>query len=245
MLNGFDQVMIEPSVRCPPPIIRLPPPRQGDEDGLWTRCAPNALGGLVAVQPRKADVEQDDVRLEFCNRSHGVCSIVRRPDFMTDELEQHGDHVRRVLIVIDDQDALGLRFDAGGWRLERSRDACGRRGERRQSNGDFRPAARSFALDGKLAIVTLHQALGERQSDAETALALDRRCGLGEHLEHAWQIGGVDPYPRVSDPNHRICAVAIEDEHHRPTSRCELRGVGQNVADHLRQACGIGFDVDR
>jgi hypothetical protein len=94
VVNWFNQMMVESSVCSSPPIIGLSAPREGDENGLSTWRAPNALGSLVAVEDGKADVEQNNVRLEFRNRGHCLQSVVGRSDFMTDEFKQHGHHHR-------------------------------------------------------------------------------------------------------------------------------------------------------
>src|SRR5829696_622931 len=45
VVNRFDQMVVESSVCSFPPIVRLPPPGKGDQNGLYTgRRASNALG---------------------------------------------------------------------------------------------------------------------------------------------------------------------------------------------------------
>ena len=94
VVDRLDQVVVESRVCSSPPIVSLPPPGEGDQNGLHTWRASNALGRFIAVQHWKADVQQDHMRLEFSHEGDGFQSVVGRSDVMTNELEQHGHHVR-------------------------------------------------------------------------------------------------------------------------------------------------------
>ena len=70
---------------------------------LGPRLLPNATAGIVTVELRQPDVEQDHVGPKLLGGFHGGEAIVDRVYVVAHELEHHSHAHRRVLVVVDDQ----------------------------------------------------------------------------------------------------------------------------------------------
>src|SRR5436190_1502738 len=65
-IDGLHEVMVEAGFAREAAVLVLAPSGDGDEHGIARpRFAAQAPRGIVAVQARHADVEEDDLRLEF------------------------------------------------------------------------------------------------------------------------------------------------------------------------------------
>jgi hypothetical protein len=82
-----------------------PQPLTATNHVLAPRLLPDAAGGLVAIQPREADVEEHDLGTKPLGGIHGFQPVVRRPRLVAQDRQQHGEGRRRVLAVVDDEDA--------------------------------------------------------------------------------------------------------------------------------------------
>src|SRR6202044_737154 len=91
-------------------------------------CAADLGGQLVSVQIRKTDIEQQGVRMEGLGKFEAAQAGVSGLNAVARQLQEHRASIRRVLVVIDDEDLefrarrRGLRkrftgLDVGGGRL--------------------------------------------------------------------------------------------------------------------------------
>jgi len=80
----------------------------------------------------------------------------------------------------------------------------------------------------------LRELLSERQPDAQSALGQRAApIDLREHLEHTVEHGRRDADPRVADPDDRELPIALGAQRNLPARRRVLRGVVQQVLQHL------------
>ena len=92
----------------------------------------------------------------------------------------------------------------------------------------------------------LDQLLHQRQADAEAALrALEAAVDLGEHVEHPRQHGRRNAEARVLHRHHRLAGLAPGAEDDPAALGRVLRGVVEQVGDHLHQPGRIGAHGQR
>src|SRR5215813_1328957 len=160
---------VETCLRRAPAILFLAPAGKRDE-GSALRIGPrtDSAGYFVPVHAGHANVEQRHPRMEFVERVERSFAIVHHAYVSTQRLQQNPEAVRRILIVVDDQNALrladrGRGVDGGGRRL-RLAVAQG------DSNGKPATLTGPFTLCGKAAAMQLGETARERQSDPEPLL---------------------------------------------------------------------------
>jgi hypothetical protein len=108
VVDRLDQVCVEARFSRSIPIFFLPPARQRDQDQIPSpRLFPDSSTRFVAVHSGQADVEQHDIGMESLGGFDRFESIVCLVGLVTAELQQHGERVRAVQAVVDDQDAQG------------------------------------------------------------------------------------------------------------------------------------------
>ena len=98
--------MVEPRLGRAAAGLLLPVARDGDDEGFLAALLSPQLGGhLIAVHPRKADVEDHGLGFVFSCGLDGIRSAMGHPDRVARELQELGHPVGRVLVVIDDEDS--------------------------------------------------------------------------------------------------------------------------------------------
>jgi hypothetical protein len=102
-LNRFYQVVIEPGISRALPILALAIAGHGDEPNMckFGRLT-NEPGNLVAIETRKANVEQNGIRSErFCGIKdrRTIVNFLRRA---AESLKEQTQSSRRVDVVLDD-----------------------------------------------------------------------------------------------------------------------------------------------
>jgi hypothetical protein len=92
-----------------------------------------SAGDREAVQAGQVQVQQDGIGPVLLERRQGGGSVVGDPPLVTPQLEQQGQGVRRIRIVINDQDSQGgdgvsrWAGGEGGQTLHAMTGRCGRR----------------------------------------------------------------------------------------------------------------------
>ena len=105
VIDRLDQVMIKPSLLCPPPILLPAIAGNGNDDRVSTvQVLPQFHSHFVTVQARQADVQEDVVRLVPARKGKGGRAIVRGSDIVPEHFEQLGQGPCRVTVVIDNKD---------------------------------------------------------------------------------------------------------------------------------------------
>ena len=192
----------------------------------------DAAGGVVAVEAGHPHVHQDDLGPEFVRRLHRLDAVVRRADFVAEELEHHGHRSGRV---------LGCRPPPGcaarSRRPGRPPGAGPRAAAReplrrhREPDGEGAPLARPVALGRDRPAVHLDQALHQREPDPEPAGGpLDAPVHLGEHVEDARQGRGRDADPGVPDGHDDLALAPLGGEPDAAAPLGVLGAVGEQVA---------------
>jgi hypothetical protein len=128
---------------------------------------------------------------------------------MACQLQQHGEAVCRVTVVVCDQDAKGnscRRLDAAWlWRRSR-RDAA----EQRQTQDELTPSTEASAVGFDCPAVHLHQILDQRKAEAQAfARSLQRIVDLREKFEDSTELVCGQADARITDPNHRQAAFLL------------------------------------
>lgn len=106
-------------------ILLLSPAGHRDDIGSFAGwLCPQGPTGLVPVHFRHGDIKQDHVGPEIRGTSQRVAPVVGRGGFTTECSHERGDAVRRVYVVVHDQDApIETRACAGtiafGWHAHR------------------------------------------------------------------------------------------------------------------------------
>src|SRR5437879_10528255 len=90
-----------------------------DQDSLVSRLGSNALGYLVSIHSRKANIQQDSVGVQRSRRLNRRLAIVRKMDLPSDGAKQHRCAVSNIVDVVDDRYArIGRRRDPARWRFQ-------------------------------------------------------------------------------------------------------------------------------
>ena len=101
-------------------------------------------------------------------------------------------------------------------------------------------------MHGHGSAVHLGQPADEREPDTETSLrALRLRMHLREQLEDPRQQLRRNADARVGDLDHRVLALAPDAQPDPAAGIHELRGVVQDVGDHLHEARLVALDADQ
>ncbi len=116
----------------------------------------------------------------------------------------------------------------------------------RQRDGELAAAAGPLALHRQGPAVHLDEALGDGQAEAKPPVrTVEAAASLREDLEDARQQRFGDS-PAVVDhvDRHRVVAAVVHLHPDIASSGRELRGIGEEIHDHLLQARGVGAHVD-
>lgn len=123
---------------------------------------------------------------------------------------------------------------------------CDGSGAQRQRHHEFRTVPESFVAPGHGPSVQMNQPLQERQPESEPAGLPGRTViHLREGLEQPIQLRGPDPNPAVAQPDLGPAEDGAHDEGGHAPGRRELRGVVEQVADHLGEAGWVSVHEHR
>jgi len=95
------------------------------------------------------------------------------------------------------------------------------------------------AVHGDLAAVVADDAVGDRQAEPRS---LAHRLGREEGLEDAREIGRLDAFPGVGELENDVGAGIARADRDRALAADGLRGVHQEVHEHLAQLRGAAFN---
>ena len=172
-------------------VFPLPVSGQRQHEGIArTLGLAQAPGNLVTVEHRQADVKHHNLRAE-CDGCLECFDPVRGGTrHMAFKLQESGDALRRVAVVVDDQNPAN-RGDPGRLRQGR-RDMAGHQAQARQPQRELRTALGAFTGCVDAAAMQLGKAARKRQANAQAALgAVEAAMALREKLEDARQKLGV------------------------------------------------------
>ena len=104
--HGFREVFVASGFQSTFPIGFLPITRHGDDPGrLKTSFLSQPSGDFIAIEMWEADVQKHNVGSLFVGCRQCGESIVDFHDVMTLEREESGDHLGRIQIVINNENA--------------------------------------------------------------------------------------------------------------------------------------------
>ena len=121
-----------------------------------------------------------------------------------------------------------------------------RLGHNRQTDDELAAPARAVAVDVHRPAVHLHERLHQRQTDAQPVTrSLQRRIELREHVEDPGDVFPRDADAVVPHFEYRLTVLRLDRQDDMPALIGKLRGVAQEVADHLSQPHRIGIEIQR
>src|SRR5690606_3651002 len=252
--DGFDQIAIETRLGRPRFVLRLPPAGPRDEEQPPAAAAANAPPDRVAVHAGHADTAKVGARHEARHRLEGFGAARYDAGLVSEESHEPAEHRSGVDVVVDDQDAAAngtfrhrtlVRLDGPGRFAFAARRfvfvAChgGHLYRERASPSE------TLAMGLDAAAVHLDERFHEREAEAEAAaVALQRTVDLLEHLENALELLGRNADPVVAHGDHDVPFAELRAEPHVAAGGRVLRGVAQQVREHLREADRIGIELD-
>src|SRR5262245_58927807 len=137
-------------------------------------------------------------------------------DLVPEHFEQRDQGLRRLAVVLDDEDAGASRLPRAG--DERGRRLLGRHGERREPDAELGTASDPVAPRLDSTTVELDHALHDGEPDPEAALrAVEPALDLREELEHALQHVGRDADAAVAHGDDGVRPVAAHLEPYAAT----------------------------
>ncbi len=105
VIHWLDEVTVKAGFLRAPAIVFLPPACQRDNDDVFApRLLADVAADLVAVKPRQADVQQDNVRALLLDHLDRFDSIMRHERLIAGDLQQHREWISRVSVVVDNDD---------------------------------------------------------------------------------------------------------------------------------------------
>ena len=215
-----------------------------DQHGIGgIRRGAQAARELVAVHVGQADIEQHDLGPFAQGARQAARAVVLDAHQVAVGLEQRGEHLRGVGIVVHHQHPhrtfIGLVR-----RLPCLLRLATR--QQRQADHEFAALVRPLAEGRHPPAMQRHQAFHQRQADAQAALrAVRRALGLREQVEDIGQHLRLDALPVVAYRDHGFAAFAGHAQGDLAARRRVLGGVIQDVRDHLHQARTVARHVQR
>src|ERR1700704_3792554 len=207
------------------------------------RLLPDAATHLEAIELGKTDVEQYQIGTQSVDGFHGLDTIVRHVGLVPDHRQQPGQRLRRVDVVVDDQNPA-----RGGerWTGRRHPIFGAFQLQHRQPHHEFGTTVRTGAVDFDPALVHLHETLHEGEADPEPSLGtLEWYIDLGEQFEHTLQLIRRDADTGIADSHDGVVFLPGDIHPDLAPRRRVLARVVEHVAEDLRQTHRIGVHVDR
>ncbi|HEY2403764.1 MAG TPA: hypothetical protein VGI23_25655 [Steroidobacteraceae bacterium] len=164
-------MMVEPRTARALERIGRPIARQSDEEhpsaGATIRLRTEAAGDLVAVQARKADVDEGHIGRLGSQELQAGAAFFGVNHLMPIELQHHPKHLASIAIVFDDEHASVAGLHA---RPLFSASTSANRSHRRQANRKQTPAIRTLAIDSDGTIVQLYEPPNQGEANPESTL---------------------------------------------------------------------------
>ena len=227
--------------RTPAILVLAPAGQRGDVHVRHLRHLAQPSRDGVAVDAGQPDVEEDHVGGELHRGRERRAAIVRPAGLVTQTGNRQFQHRRGVEVVLDDQHAKGTTTGRPG--PFRGRRRRGLDGDDREANLHLGALPRAGAPDLDLAVLHLHEASRQGQSDAQAAdRAFEDGLGLVEHLEDARESVGRDADAGIADADDGEIGVRFGGEPDVPGPWRELHGVLQDVGEDLHEPCAVAAD---
>ena len=141
------------------------------------------------------------------------------------------------------------RGDAGsscGMSLPADSSASAGEEEGGQSDDELAPAVGPLAVGLDAPAVHLHELADQGQADAQPPLrSVERAIDLDEQVEDAGDHLGADADPVVADAEDDLVGLACHLQADAAAFLGVLRGVVEQVGEHLGEPDQVGVDVDR
>src|SRR4029079_8205796 len=109
-IHRLQDMRVEARVERASAIVRLPVARQRDELHVprpGGAVAPDASRDLVAVEPRKTDVDDGDVGPRLSRAIEPFGAAAREESLVLPRAEEHSQGLARIGSIFDDEHALG------------------------------------------------------------------------------------------------------------------------------------------
>ncbi len=185
------------------------------------------------------------MRLKLVGDFDGLQAVVSGSRLVTLHSENECEAHRGILVVVDDENTAAARFTR---RVEPGR---ARLGCRRRLPGRWQPHHELGAFGGTFAVrldragVHLDESLDQRQADAEPTLGtLEGVVDLHEHVEYTREHFLRDADSVVDDSDDHGIIRLLGFDLDAATARRVLRGIVQQVGEHLRESDDVAVERD-
>src|SRR5262249_1937507 len=149
-------------------VLILPPAGQSNKNHVSTpRMLTNAPGDFVAVQLRKADVQQDQIGAKRLRCFQGLNAVVSGANVVALQPQQPPQAVSRVLVVVHHQNATFAQ-GCGSRSVTLQRRLLSGQEEDRQADDKLAAFTGAVAAGLDAAVVHFDQPPHEGQADAES-----------------------------------------------------------------------------
>ena len=221
----------------------LPPAGQRDEIDLPSpRLLAKVACHVVSVRLRHADIEQRHLRRRSCGGLDGGFAVVRDMDLVTGDLEQQGEALRRIGVVVGDEhpQRSGDRFGVL-WGDVADRRRC----DDGQLEHELAAVADARAARLDRSAVQLDELAHEREADPEAVLAIERPVDAREEIEDLGELLGrnADAVVFHGHPEH---VVRRADRHLDSAARRRVLGrIADQVGEDLHEPLAVRLQLDR
>ena len=252
-VHRLDEVVVEPGLPRSAPVLFLAPAGQRhDQRPRELGPLPQASGHLVAVHPRQADVQQDDVGAERRPPPRAPPARRGRPrtSWPHEPRQQHGQaRRRRVRVVVHHQDAAGGaargRSEPTAGSSDRPSRLVAAQGGRRTTNSLPRPGPSLWAVDRRRRASRPGCLTSVRPMPRPPCERSRRRSACVNRSKIRGSISAAMPMPVSRTRTHGLVALPLGRQPDAAARLGVLGGVVQQVAEHLRQPGRVGLQPDR
>ena len=243
----LDQMRIESGSPGSGQISFTTPARQRDDAGTLPRpgVRTQALTDLEPVDVRHAEVEQDDVRIEVLRAFYRHAALECRGDLVAHRSQEPCDGARAVAIVVDDQHAPNR--GGGGHGNDRHRPGWNHgAGSGRQAHNELAAPIGTGTARLDRSAMQFDKLPHQRETDSETAKrSWWSTRSLKELVERArpFDLGHADAH--VGDGHLDVRSGGLGGQTNDSPSLGELRRIGQEIGEDLREANEVAVQVER
>jgi hypothetical protein len=235
-------VQVEASFLGPDSIIGLAIARQGNQsDHRASRSPPNLPGNLIAIELRKTNVDQGDLRPGVKDKAETGSPICCHLDVMTVERQKCPEHLARIGMIFDHDDPAWAR----GTELAIWRGGHGRSRER-EADDELAPLTKTCAVCRNAAAMMFDETACHSESEPKSALAaMERSLNLSEQLENGLEHVRRQANAPILNAENGLAVLLTHKHSNRCPCRRVLDGIVQEVSDDLFQTDRIPIDDDR